>query len=289
MRAGGVHEAVDLGKRRLPVVGGLIILHIRELQRQLLFGDRHIAALVAVGNGDRLAPVTLPGEDPVAELIVDLGHALPGLLQPLLDLLLGLLHGQAVQESGVDHDAGLTVGESFLLNVAALDHLDHRQTEGFGKLIVPGVVSRNRHDGAGAVAHQDVVGNKDGDLPTVDGIDGHDALQPDAGLVLVDLGALKVGLFGGLRLIRPDLIHVGQPGSPLLNVRMLRRNDHIGGAEQGVRPGGVNFQSVAGIGVEVHLCTGGAADPVDLGGFDPVNVVYIRQIVDEPLGIFGDL
>ena len=52
------------------------------------------------------------------------------------------------------------------------------------------------HDGAGAVGCQDVVGDKDGDLLAVDGVDALDALDDNAGLFLVQLGALEVRLAG---------------------------------------------------------------------------------------------
>ena len=49
-----------------------------------------------------------------------------------------------------------------LLHVAALDHLDDGQAELLGKLPVALVVAGHAHDDAGAVAHEDIVGDEDG-------------------------------------------------------------------------------------------------------------------------------
>ena len=65
-------------------------------------------------------------------------------------------------------------------------------------------MGRHGHDGAGAVGSQNVVGDEDGDLLVVDGVDAHDAFQLDAGLFLVQLTALEVALAGSLGLISLD-------------------------------------------------------------------------------------
>ena len=62
------------------------------------------------------------------------------------------------------------------------------------KLPVAVVVGGHGHDGAGAVGSQDVIGDEDGDLLAVDGVDALHAVQLHAGLFLAQLGALQVGL-----------------------------------------------------------------------------------------------
>ena len=47
-------------------------------------------------------------------------------------------------------------------DIAALDHLDDGQAELRGELPVALVVAGHAHDDAGAVAHEDVVGNEHG-------------------------------------------------------------------------------------------------------------------------------
>ena len=79
----GIDPVGHLGERALAVVGQLVAVHLRQDERQLLFGHGHPAALRAVDEGDGLAPVALAGEDPVAQLVVDLFMA-PSLLDGVL-------------------------------------------------------------------------------------------------------------------------------------------------------------------------------------------------------------
>ena len=151
-------------------------------------------------------------------------------------------------------------------------------------------MARDGHDGAGAVAREDVVGYEDGYGLAVDGVDGVDAHGAHAGLVLVELGALEVGLRGGLGLVLFDLVRVGDGAAlePLAHEGVLRREDHVGRAEERVAAGGENLDDVAGGGLEVDLGAGGAAYPVALLDLDALDVVDVVQVVNEPLGIGGD-
>ena len=79
----GIDPVGHLGERALAVVGQLVAVHLRQDERQLLFGHGHPAALRAVDEGDGLTPVALAGEDPVAQLVVDLFMA-PSLLDGVL-------------------------------------------------------------------------------------------------------------------------------------------------------------------------------------------------------------
>ena len=147
------------------------------------------------------------------------------------------------------------------------------------------------HDSAGAVGGQNVVRDENGDLLPVDRVNAPHAVQLHAGLVLVQLGALQVGLGGRRLLIGYDLVRVLQLAAfqPALHQGVLRGEDHISRAEQGVRPGGKDLDVLAGGGLEDHLGAGGAADPVALLGLDPVDKVHSVQTVDELLGVLCDL
>ena len=147
------------------------------------------------------------------------------------------------------------------------------------------------HNGPGAVGSQDIIGNEDGYLSAVHGIDCPNALEHDPSLLLVggQLSTLKVALPGGLSHVGVDLAQIGELVRPLLHVGVLGGNDHVGCAEQGIRPGGEHHDIVPGGGLKGDLRAGGAADPVFLLGLDPLNKVQLVQIVNEPLGVFGDL
>ena len=288
--AGGVDPLGHLADGALAVVGGLVALHLGEEQGQLVLRQGLPAAFLAPDHGDGLAPIPLAGEDPVTELIVDLGLADALLLQPLGDGGDGVLDGQAVEEVGVDQDAGLVLGgEGGLLHVlAAGDHLYDLTPELLGELAVAVVVSGDGHDGPGAVGGQDVVGDKDGDLPAIHRVYAAHAVQAHAGLLLVQLRALQVALGGGGALVGLDIVRVFQQGHPLLYQLVLRGQHHIGGSKEGVGPGGEDHDVVPGGGLEDDLRAGGAADPVLLLDLYPFDEVQIVQVVDEPLGVLGD-
>ena len=95
-----------------------------------------VSAFFTVNDRDRLAPVTLTREHPVAELVVDLRVTLAVFGEPADDLFLSLVDRKAVEHSGIDHCARRAVGEGFLLNVAALDDLDDREVEFLGEFPV---------------------------------------------------------------------------------------------------------------------------------------------------------
>ena len=133
------------------------------------------------------------------------------------------------------------------------------------------VVRRHGHDGAGAVAHQHVVGDPDGDALAVDRVDGIGAGE-DAGLLLVGGRALDLALAGGLGRVR---LHRGALLGVVIGVhqRMLRRQHHEGRAPQRVGPRGEDLQRVAGLRVEDDLGALAAADPVGLHGLDALGPV----------------
>ena len=288
--AGGVDPVGHLGEGAFAVVSRLITLDLRQHDGQLLLRNGDPAALRAADEGDRLAPVALTGEYPVAQLIIDLLLAEALLHNVFLHRGDGLFNGHAVEGTGIDHDGAVVLcDEGFLGHVAAGDDLDYRQAELGGKLPVALVVPRNAHDDTGAVAHEDVVGDEDWQILVSYGVYGLDAVEPDAGLVLVQLAALKIGLAGGLGLIGLNVAPVGDMRLPLLEQRVLGRDDHIGRTEQGVGTGGVNGDFVADVGLEGYLRTGRTADPVALLDLDALNVIDIVQIVEQALGVGGYL
>ena len=281
-------------QRGLAVRARLKVGNFRQAQRQLAFGDGLPAALFAVHHGDGLAPITLAAEHPVTQLEVDLLAALVVFFQPGIHLFLGIFNGQTGQEAGVDQCAGGNIGKGSLIQVGrgiALDDLDDGQAELLGELPVAAVVGRHGHNSTGAVSCQNIVRDKDGHLCAVDGVDGGHALDLNAGLFLVQLGTLKVALAGGFILVCLYGIHVlDQPGiDPLFDVGMLRGDDHVGNAEQGIRAGGVNGQGITGRGFKVDLSAMAAADPVALLGLDTVDVIHLVQVIDQAVRVSGDL
>ena len=112
------------------------------------------------------------------------------------------------------------------------DDLDDRQCEFHRKLVITLIMGRDGHDGACAVSGEDVVGDPDGDLLTVHGIDRMGAGE-DSGLLLGEIGALQIAL-------RVDCLHVGlhscalRLGGDLSDKRMLGGEHEVGCAKEGI-------------------------------------------------------
>jgi hypothetical protein len=60
---------------------------------------------LAPDNWKRLAPITLPGEKPVAQLIADIAAAVTVLFQPLQHFRLRFRRWQAIDDRGINRDA----------------------------------------------------------------------------------------------------------------------------------------------------------------------------------------
>jgi len=290
-RAGGVHPGIDLGERGLAGIGRLIVVNLRQEHRQLIFRHRNPAALLAINQRDRLAPVALAGEDPVAQLEVDLLLAQALFSQPGDDALLRLRNGQSIKEAGVAEHALLNVGVGSLLHIlAAGDDLDDRQTELGSEVPVAGVMRRNGHDRAGAVGDEHIVGNEDRDQLAVDRVDRLDALELDAGLILGQLGALKVALLGSGLAVGDDIVPIFDAVLHRVDRGMLRSDDHVRRAEERIGAGGIHAQLHIGISDgEVDLRALAAADPVALLGLDLLDEVDVVKTVEQLLAVLGDL
>ena len=131
------------------------------------------------------------------------------------------------------------------------------------------------HDGTGAVAHHDVIGNPDGNPFAIHRIHGRGS-GPHAGLVLGQ-SAIHVGLAGGGFLIGDyDLRLFG--GGNFIYQGMLRCQHHVGGSEQGVRPRGENSYAAGVIDLEFHFRAFAAADPIPLPGLDAFRPVQGLQL-----------
>ena len=246
-----------LGIRVLRVEGHrAVVVDLGELDGEHLVGQRVGGAVLVVHDGEGLAPVALAREQPIAQLVLDLAAAQALRLEELDDLVLGhrLLEAVDVERAGRGIDRGALAGEGLLGVVDAvgrLHDLDALETEGLGELEVAGIVGRDGHDRAGAVAGEYVVRDEHRDLRARKRIDGVGTGE-DAGLLLVLL-AFEIALRrNGLavrvdRLARrrsaagPALIHaVRRPFvfRDLVHEGVLGGKHHVRRAEQGVRAGG---------------------------------------------------
>ena len=90
---GGLHPVLRRSQWRASF--RQVLLHLGQEHGEIVLRDGHDAALVAVENRDRAAPVALAREQPVAEPVADSRASSPAGLEPLDDRLLGFRAGHA--------------------------------------------------------------------------------------------------------------------------------------------------------------------------------------------------
>src|SRR5215203_3799409 len=300
----GVHR-VRLARGRAAAAGALRVVELRvelegrfarrhelgflgEQDRQVLLGNGDRAALIAEDYGDRGPPVALAADQPVVQPVRDRGLAGAALLEPGRDLLPALGARDAVEPVRVDHRALAGVGLLELLAVPIrrrnhgpdLDPVFPRELE------VPLVVGRYGHDRTRTVAHQDVVGDVDGDLLPISRVYGVGAGK-DAGLLPRYVGAVDLAHPGGPLDVGAHLF-----GSLLrrylLDRRVLRAHHEERGAEERVRAGRKDLDGAVVFDLEPDPGALGAPDPVPLQRLDPLGPVYMGE-VQELLGVVRDL
>ena len=326
---GGVDVVGVVGARR--VVGDL-----GQLDGQHRLGQGVDAAVLVPHDREGLTPVALAGEEPVAQAVGDRAAADALGLQPADHGGLGLVLAHAVDVQvalgGVHDDAVTGVGLGAQVDavgvVGRADGLDDVDVVLGGEGVVALVVGGHGHDGAGPVAHEDVVGHEDRHLRPVDGVDAEEAGE-DAGLDPALVGAVSVrrrrglgavgghGLGGGRVAAGPGLLGALGPGGRDGQGRgvvgdlglgahraggleaaqhgVLGGHHHEGGAEEGVGAGGVDAQrrvllvALDGPGHgEGHLGALGAADPVALHELDLLGPVHGVQVLGEAVAVGGD-
>ena len=196
---GAAQRGLGRGVGVLRVEGArAVVADLGQLDGEHLLGQGVCDAVLVPHDREGLAPVALATEEPVAQAVGDGAVAQSLGDQPLDHGGLGLVLGQSVQVDlvvrGVDGHAIARVRAG--LEVVAVgvvgraDRAHDVEVVGAGERPVAVVVGGHGHDGTGAVAPQDVVGDEDRDLATVDGVDAEQAGE-HAGL-----GALFVGALG---------------------------------------------------------------------------------------------
>src|SRR5215831_7504960 len=126
-----------------------------------------------VHDGNRLAPVALAGEHPIAQPVADSRFPISALIEPTGNRRLCLGRVQTVEKFRIDGDAITCEGRAGLgsRSCGRLHHRPARQAEFCGKLAIALIMRWHRHDRAGAVPDKHVVGDPDWDFFTVSWIE----------------------------------------------------------------------------------------------------------------------
>ena len=206
--------------------------------------DGDVAALFAMDDGNRAAPVALARNTPVAQAVLGFRFACVLALQLGSDGVEGRLKIHAVQVAAVDQYAVFFVAVPFLplvcveCAVADGNDLFFRQVVFGGKLEIAFVVRRNSHHRAVAVAPQYIVGNPHFQLVAVERID-----DVAAGRHAFFLHRRHVGFGNRTGFAFGDkCLQLGFVGGCGGCQRMLGGNGDISRAHQRVGTGGINLQ-----------------------------------------------
>ena len=252
---------------------------------------------------DRAAPIALARDAPVAQAEVDLAlraRAVAGafLLQSARHFLFRLRGGHAVEEARIDHPAVAFIGgvgddEGLRVLPGRAHDRDVAERVFVDEVEVALVVRRAAEDGAGAVVHEDEIGDVDRQLPRrVERVE-----RRDAGVEAHLLGGIDLGLRGAA--VPAFLDECGKLRILLCRrggKRMIGRERHEFRAEQRVRPRGEDLE--LGFALRRRLRIEREADQQPLGAADPVLLHqphFLRpafelvERVEQFLRIVGDL
>ena len=280
-------------------VVGLIIVYLRDQHRELIFGNRVDLTILIIGDRNWAAPVALAGNQPVAHPVGDFGATNTLTVQPGDNLFTGVFAAGAVELAGVDELAFAVIAAVGIVTaLGLLNHLLDWQVKLLGELKVAFIVTRNGHNRAGAVAHEDVVGHPNRNRLTGGGVDGVTAGE-DAGFGFVLL-AFNLGFLEGSFAILVNL-GAGARRGELGDQRMLGRQHQEGSTEDGVGAGskdgdegggwigGVGGRFISGsLNAKINLRTFAAADPVLLHGLNLFGPFYFIQRRQQLVGVIGD-
>ncbi|MNM83281.1 hypothetical protein D3C81_953380 [compost metagenome] len=190
-RINRVNPVGDVRERRLSSTRRFDGVDIRQDKRELILRYRLHRAVLQMQDRDRLAPIPLAAEQPVAQAVSHFAAAFAVLFQPGDHFLDPFLFPQPVQEAGVHMFSFSRI--SFLRQIAACDHLNDRQIKLLGEFVIALVMPRYCHDGTRTVTCEHVVGNPDRQLRAVHRIDRIGAGEYPS-FLLRQIGALQVAL-----------------------------------------------------------------------------------------------
>ena len=228
---------------------------------------------------DRLTPVTLAGEYPVSQFVVDSLTSDTQLLDDMRCFLLQYGRFHSIPLTGVDHGSGsLCVSFCHILNFFTIfcDNLDDRNIEFLCKLKVTVIMSRYTHDSTCTIISKYIVRKPDWKLLAVQRIDRISTCE-HTGLLFI-LKTVYIGFHGSIK----DIFLYSL--SCLVCCKrfrksMLRCKYHECCSVKSIRSCCIDGDLlISSFNREIYLCTVGFTDPVCLhllNFFRPVQFVQV--------------
>ena len=241
-------------------------------------------------NRDRFSPVSLAGEYPVTQFVVDGLSSDTALFDHHRSFLFQNSGFHAVPFSGIDHGSGcLCVGFCHIFNFFSVfgDNLNDRNVEFCCKCKVTVIMCRYAHDCSGTVVSQYIIRQPDRHLCSVDRIDRVASCE-NSGFFLI-LKAVNIRLHGSVVDI---FFHCFSCliGCKFFCKSMLRSQYHKCCAVKCIRSCCVDSDLfISSIHRELYLSTVGLTDPVCLHLLNLLRPVQFVQVVQKSLCIFGNL
>src|SRR5262245_10159127 len=140
---------------------GTEVIDERKLDGKVLLRHRYRTAFLTIDDGDRRPPIALPGDAPVMEPVLHPRSGEAAFGEPRNDLPGRITTGHAIEGARVHQRP--VFGHAWQRFPRCLDNLANRELELRRELEVPLVVCRHGHDRAGAVLHENVIGDPDWD------------------------------------------------------------------------------------------------------------------------------
>ena len=245
-----------------------------------------------MNDRNRCAPVALPGDEPIAQPVVDGFLTGPPLGEHLDDGSDRLVLVQSIQRTGVHVRSvvgGRLPGDRWILT--SIHHDPDREVEGASKVEVTLIVSWHSHDRARAVVGQHVIRRPHGNALPIDRVDGV-ALQKHTGLGSRGIQAIHFRCLLDLVEVLREL-RLRRALSRQLRCQIgIRSDDEERRAVEGVRPRRIHGDGLlATFDLEVHFGAGGSADPVALHQQHLLRPLTLEllHVVEEAIGVVGDL
>ena len=147
----------------------------RQFYGQLFFRNQLFTAFFTIYDRNRSSPIALTRNQPIAQTEVNCPLAAVMGLQPFGNGLFSLLNRKAVELSRVHKNAFARIGFCSIFIVIFTGRVGDDIVNGnivlFAEFKVPLIVTGNAHNGTCPVIGENIVGNPDGNLFTVQGID----------------------------------------------------------------------------------------------------------------------
>ena len=238
---------------------------------------------------NRFAPVSLSGEHPVTQFKVYFSFTDAFFFKEVYHCGNRFINAFSCNKSGIYHCACIGICVCFFLHIFPTgNNFNNRKTEFRCKLVVTGIMCRNRHNCTCSVCSKYIVGNKYRNFCIVNRVYRHNAGKLNACFIFSKLCTFKLCLFSSFSHICFNFIIVFNFIFQLADKFMFRRKNNICCAEKCITSCCVYcYYIIVAVNFEINFRTFGSADPVFLLCFNFINIICLVKVINKLLSIFS--